>query len=441
MFANRLWQFIVRYRLALIGGIMLVVTTNINWGGDHWKSVLAVDARGYYAHLPSLLLYGDIHFEMEDTITVDWYQDPARKFEYRHDALDVRHNKYHVGTSVLQLPFFGGAHLIAWLTGQRTNGYSRPYILSITLAAWFYLLLGIYFLGRWLKEARFSPTVATLVILAIVFGTNLFYYVIREPGMSHVYSFAFVALFCWTGWRYFRDGETKWLFWFSIAFGMIILIRPVNALVLLSLPFLAGSWKQLKQGILIKLGKPKKLVAAALPAIAIFSIQLILYKIQTGQFWVYSYGEEKLHLDNPHLWEFLVSYKKGAFVYVPILFISLIGFGWWWRHSRVRAMSLLVFLLIVVYILSSWWNWWYGGSFGQRPLIEFYPFFALLLAGLLTWVSGKISQPVVVSVLFALTMVCQIQTYQYRYGMIHWEDMDKHRYWQEFLRIDKFIRY
>jgi hypothetical protein len=38
-----------------------------------------------------------------------------------------------------------------------------------------------------------------------------------------------------------------------------------------------------------------------------------------------------------------------------------------------------------------------------------------------------------------LMFVCQIQTYQYRYGEIHWSEMTKDRYWNVFLRIDRLL--
>ena len=41
------------------------------------------------------------------------------------------------------------------------------------------------------------------------------------------------------------------------------------------------------------------------------------------------------------------------------------------------------------------------------------------------------------AVLFALIILCQIQTYQYRYTLIHWSDMTREKYWDVFLRVDR----
>jgi len=121
--------------------------------------------------------------------------------------------------------------------------------------------------------------------------------------------------------------------------------------------------------------------------------------------------------------------------------VALGGLIWWWLKDAFRTVALVLFLLAMVYFLSSWWNWWYGGSFGQRAVIEYLPFFAILLGGLLTWASGRKARAAVVSLLFILTVVCQIQIYQYRYGYIHWEDMNREKYWKEFLRIDRPIQH
>ena len=45
-----------------------------------------------------------------------------------------------------------------------------------------------------------------------------------------------------------------------------------------------------------------------------------------------------------------------------------------------------------------------------------------------------------VGLIVLLALLCQVQTYQYRHWQIHWSDMDKERYWENFLRIDKALK-
>ena len=88
-------------------------------------------------------------------------------------------------------------------------------------------------------------------------------------------------------------------------------------------------------------------------------------------------------------------------------------------------------LTFVVFILSSWWSWWYGGSFGCRVLIDYMPVFAIILAALLTRYRSWSFR----AILILLIVICQIQTYQYRYGMIHWDNMTQRKYFDVFLKL------
>ena len=85
---------------------------------------------------------------------------------------------------------------------------------------------------------------------------------------------------------------------------------------------------------------------------------------------------------------------------------------------------------------SSWWQWYYGGSFGSRAFIDYYAYMFIPLALWLEY--GKLKK-FFVPLTFLFILVCQIQTFQYQYGYIHWSDMTKEWYWDNFLRIDKVI--
>jgi hypothetical protein len=89
---------------------------------------------------------------------------------------------------------------------------------------------------------------------------------------------------------------------------------------------------------------------------------------------------------------------------------------------------------LITYILSSWWSWWYGGSFSGRPYVDFGIIFLILLMSVLNHLKG-IKLYFTSILLIALVALCQIQTYQYRYYLIHWEDMTKEKYWEVFLKI------
>jgi hypothetical protein len=81
--------------------------------------------------------------------------------------------------------------------------------------------------------------------------------------------------------------------------------------------------------------------------------------------------------------------------------------------------------------------WFYGGSFSQRVMIEFYAFFAILLAIALHEIRNSGLKKLLISLSILMVIVCQIQTYQYRRMQIHWSDMNKEKYWNVFMRVDK----
>jgi hypothetical protein len=252
--------------------------------------------------------------------------------------------------------------------------------------------------------------------------------------MSHVFSFAFISAFLFYTHAWFRNPQTRLLLLASVCLGMIILIRPVNGFILLATPLLASSWDDFLTRIRLLLNSPK-IVFPILITSSIIAIQPILWKIQTGNFFLDSYPGEDFHFLQPHLIDFLFSYKKGAFLYTPILALCLVGYLFLPKEKRPQLIYGSAWGLALVYILSSWWNWWYGGSFSSRVLVEYLPVFAIGLALFLhqkrSWIKF-VSRTLVV----VLLLVCQVQIYQYRYYQIHWEEMTVQRYWDVFLRPD-----
>lgn len=422
--------------ILLMGVLLVVASSNINWGKEHWRVILQTDAEGYYAYLPALFVFHDANFGFFDAIEYGERQNHLF-FDYRTKYKDVYIAKFYSGTALAELPFFLIAHGIAHATGEETDGYSKPYPVAVNLAAIFYVLLGLFMLRQLMSSYKIREWPQALTLVATLFGTNLFYYAVVEPGMSHAYSFAFVCLFLFVGRRWMLEARSRDVLLLGLLLGMIVLIRPVNGLIGLALPFLAGSWAVLSERIIGALKKPLALVGGLAGFVAVLFIQLCWYKAATGDFLVYAYAHETFHFDAPHLIDFLFSYKKGLFVYTPLYFVALAGVVALWKRSRFEAITLVSALLAIIYVLASWWLWWYGGSFSSRVMVEYLPLFMLLLAFALDrfpTVWFRRSLPVLVVLLIVL---CQIQTYQYRYYQIHWEDMTKEKYWDVFLRLDK----
>ena len=133
----------------------------------------------------------------------------------------------------------------------------------------------------------------------------------------------------------------------------------------------------------------KKLLLAALFGGAIIFIQLLYWKTVTGQWVYYSYDDQKLEFLRPHITSVLYSYKKGWLVYTPIMALALLGFVPLYKQQKSIFWAILAFFIANFYLVSCWSVWWYGGSFGQRALIQSYVFLLFPFTAFWVWALQK----------------------------------------------------
>ena len=419
--------------------LMTAISSNINWGKERWKGIVEADGKGYYAYLPAVFIYQDLNFGFFDHIEKEKYYNPNRYYDYRansgHGQLI---NKYYCGTALAEMPFFLAAHAFTLITNGDADGFSKYYMIFISIAALFYLFLGLFYLRKTLIDYAIPHWAISVTLILAVFATNLFAYTIVETGLSHVFSFGFIAAFIYFSKRYFDSPESNKLPILALLLGIIVLIRPINLMILLSWPFLSGSLKSLLDGLKFALSRYQKLILSVLIFGLVVSVQLIIYKISTGHFFVYSYQDEGFDFLNPHFSDILFSYKKGLFLYTPMYLLAMLGLIPVFKKSKFTGLSWLVFFIGITYVFSSWWMWYYGGSFSSRVYVEYIPLFMILFAVLLAKVKPKGARIALLSLSFLLLVICQIQTYQYRYYEIHWDQMTKEKYWDVFLMHERW---
>jgi hypothetical protein len=411
---------------------------------DTWgrNKVIDNDVVSYYAYLPAAIIFHDLNFS--------FVKDLPAGFEGKIWLGTAPNGKpvlrMTMGLAILWLPFFLLAHLMAHILGVSTLGYSWPYSFSIFVAAVFYLAIGLNFLRKILRK-YFNEWITGITLALIVLATNLMYYVISEPGMSHVFSFSLITIFMYYTLKWIEKPTIRISILLGLLGGAIVLIRPVNGLVLL-FPALAGiqSVSDFKARIL---NHVKFILIAGVAAFAVVLPQLIYWKAQTG-FWMFnSYMDAgKFYFLSPNIIDGLFSYRKGWLVYTPVMFFSLAGLFFLPRFVKGIRLPVVVFLLVFIYVIFSWWCWWYGGSFGSRPMIETYGILALPLASLLAVVFSrnnliKLGLGATLVILLALN---QYQMGQYRTSLLHWDSMTKEAYWGIFLKknwppgYDKMIK-
>lgn len=403
----------------------------MHWGEEKWKGILESDAKGYYAYLPAMFIYNDLNFSFLEAVQAK-YPAPHINYDYRANVEGVLINKYYTGTALSQLPFFLAADAITVFTEGERDGYSQWYLMSVNWAALFYLFLGLFYLRKSLLLWNVPETAIALLLPATLFGTNLFVYSVVEPGMSHVFSFGWMAVLIYQILKFNQNPNNKKLIAISLILGIITLIRPVNLLILFALPFLLGNNKDL-----IKLTNFsfKRLHWTIIPFLVVISAQLIIYKLSTGKFWIYSYNEEGFDFSSPHLFDILFSYKKGLFLYTPLYLLCFFGLIPLWKTDRFRFWSWLAFFTLITYTFSSWWMWFYGGSFSGRIYVEYLPVFILLLGIFYRDVQIKKAKIALSTTVILISLLCQVQSYQYRYYIIHYTEMTKEKYWDVFLQL------
>jgi hypothetical protein len=223
-------KHITKYVIVIIIALTVASSANIQWGGNHWRDIVESDGKGYYAYLPALFIYHDLNFGFFEKTEKDYY-NVNTYYDYRTNHNGRMIDKYYVGSAVAMLPFFFAADLVCHLSGLPADGYSKPYPVFINLAAIFYLFTGLIFLVRILRKHHASEFQVSLIMAAITFGTNLFYYTVCEPAMSHIYSFAFVNAFVYFLMNFCEEKKIKWLMLTCMALGMITLIRDRKSVV------------------------------------------------------------------------------------------------------------------------------------------------------------------------------------------------------------------
>lgn len=371
-------RYLLRYYLLFILAFAAYRAATIHV--RFWNGILWTDAEGYYMYLPAVFINGGF----ENLFVRTEGQFPL------YPGTNKRFTKYTCGVAIMQAPFFLAAHAAAKLSGQPADGYSPIYIRGVQLAALLYGFLGLLVLQRALLR-HFSPGVTFFTILGLYFGTNLMHYHIHEPSMSHIYSFFLFALFVYFTPRFYERPGRGVFAGMGLLLGLITLIRPTNILVLLYLLLYdvnsRASLRERGQFIGRHFGK---LLVAPLASFLVFLPQFAYWKYLSGNWLMYSYGEEGFtNWAEPRVDMVLFHIKNGWLLFSPMAGLAVIGcFAGSWKN-RYNIGVIFLILLLSIYIFGSWWCWWFGGAFGHRPFIDLYPLLAFPYAYLVSLILNQ----------------------------------------------------
>jgi len=407
------------YLLIAIAGFVHGEVTGV----DRWP--LQHDQVGYYAYLPGLFIDGNLAFESFDTFA-------------RNEVTGRRINPYPPGVALLQAPFFLTGHLVAVVSGAPRDGFSAPYRFMACLGGAFYAWLGLVLLFGVLRR-RFTESVTFTVVVAISLGSNLLYYGTIEPLMSHAYSFAAFAGVLWSTFAWWDSGRLRHALGIGAGLGLIVLIRATNGVfalipiaLFLTYPSPTGaSWRTRRA----RHHAGRHVLAACAAGIGVAVLLPAYWHYVSGE-WLYNpHGPGTFFPLEPAVGAVLFSYRKGWFVYAPIMLATIPGLVLLRRVMPGVTLPLLLYTLVNLYVVSIWWNWWYGGGFGMRALIESTAPLALALAAVVAAIASTPRRTLALRVSVALFVSLNVfQTYQYVMTYIRWDGMTQQTYWAVFGR-------
>lgn len=409
------------------------VYNNVAPKAPETRKQIVWDVRYYYAYLPAIFYEHDLRLEAAHTHRKQYHT----KYLLGAPGFGTPEKPYVIkmsaGMAFFYFPGFLLAEAYNGLMGKDGNdgfSYAHDYFIGLVCLVWAWL--GVVFLKRFLTP-RFGEWPTFWALGTLCFATNLFFYACHEAAMSHGISFTLLCALLGLTERWHaapRFGTTVLL---AFLLGLATWVRPVNALFVL-VPLLYGFFNpNLRRQKLALLRKPFSLAAALLAGFAPLFVQMLYWKHVSGSWVYYSYGNEPFFWADPELTGGFFSYRTGWLVYSPVMLLSLIGFVFLPLYLPRFRLPLLLFF-VYSYTILCWWCWWYGGSFGQRAMIDIYGLLALPLAALIASALQrrllKVALPLSILVFTAYNF---FQVIQWRRGSLHYDANSKASYWAAFL--------
>ena len=414
--------------------ISIIVLFNIPGNNLSW------DVFGYYLYLPMTFIYHDLGMKNIDVVysIIEKYQSTGTFYQASQIDGNLWVNKYSMGMAILYLPSFLIGHLFAWISGFPTDGFSKPYMLANLLGSLIYSIAGIYFLRKILIK-YFSEKITFIVMILIILSTNYYHNSCFNNNMSHNYLFTLYSMMIFYVIRWHDTYKIKYIIGIAIISGLAVLSRP-SEIVCLTIPALWGVYD--KNSLINKIKLILKYWQQMLLfAIIIFLIgipQFIYWKWITGKYLYMSYNNpgEGFEFMHPYIKEVLFSFRKGWYIYTPLMLFATFGFYRLYKIKKEIFWALFVFFILNIYLVSSWSCWWYADSFGQRALVQSMVIMAIPLGFYIHNVfAGTLFKRIIIIPIFLFFIFLNFfQTWQINNGILATSRMTSAYYFKTFLK-------
>ncbi len=406
-----------------------------------WKGMMFKwDSFGYHLYLPAAVIHHDPMVWDLGWVEQDRKEQDASSTLYQISLLPKEKHviKYPIGLAVIWSPWFMIGHWVAGITGQPQDGYSPPYDQAIRIGMLLYLLLGLLALRRVLLDA-FGEWTTAFTLLLLFAATNLIDQATMGMAMPHLPLFCLYAGILWATIRWTADRRMGRAVMLAILMGFAMLIRPSEGLCVL-LPLL---WRGNDEAsFFTRIWRSRWQWAMILLVMFLIGLPQFLYWERATGSWVldtYNNPGEGFDLGTPYTWPFLFGFRKGWYVYTPLMLIATAGIASLWKQWRAAVLPVLIFMACSIFLLSSWTCWWYADSFGSRAMVGSYAVMALPLAAVLHWATNgsRLRLAGMVSLLSVCALLNIFQYWQFKQGIIDSSRMTWSAYAAGFGQIEK----
>ena len=397
------WMVFAGYALFVVAQASFQFFVN----SDNWRTagIAGSDGQAYYAYVRSLVIDGDLDFENE-----------LYDFNYNKHGFQTRDalprspvvaskgrselgrifNRYGIGFSLLYLPYFLVAHLLALvLPGVAADGYSLPYQSMAPVGTISYGLAALWTMRRiMLRYAR--PAAATMAAVVLFLAFQGAYPMIQFWCNPHLQSLLVFNAMVLVGFRVW-DGSAsaslrrdKWGAWAALGTltGLAGLLHTEQLAFGLFPAALAVAMARRETRDIGAAAAIRRFAlrggAALIVCGAVFFVQLAAWRVMWGAWFRASMNNPGEGFDwaSPVLLKVLFSTRHGLFYWSPVLLVGAAGLVWLIARRRAGTALLcaLPVLVVLYYVYASWRIWWMGYSFGARQFIVLTAFFGVGLA-------------------------------------------------------------
>ncbi len=284
----------------------------------------------------------------------------------------------------------------------------------------------------------FPDLTVALTLLALAFGTNLFYMVTMDYQLQSILLFSLYAMVVFLTAKWHEQQNQTYAVSLALGLGMIILLQPTGFFSLM-IPLLWGvhdkeSWK-FKIRLLKNNQRQTNLFFICLEILVLPPI--LFWRISPGEIPLLSFTLPGVFIAfSSFLWNDLFSFDHGWLIYTPIMALTFIGFYFFAKKNRPLFYTVFLFCILDLFMETSWSKLGTIPVFGQVAFIPAYALLVLPMTSLIEYIhSGKMFSRILLSVVIMILILMNLfQTWQFSNWIIPHSGMTADKYSQVFGR-------